>query len=173
MRASKIAKWGEPPVFHQPGLFAENPLPQVTTRYSLLLLLGLLAAFLTLEFSYPRFPATDEIFFKSAGRNVSQGGAFAAPEEEGHLHLDPPIERVFFAHQPLYSWLFGQWARVIKFGWAACVGYDALISAALSLAVFSVANAIANILLGPGWLSPALAVLPALFTLIFRQVARP
>jgi hypothetical protein len=51
-------------------------------------LLVLLAAFLVLEFAYPRFPNEDtEIFFKSAGRNISQGGAFAAPELEGYLHL--------------------------------------------------------------------------------------
>src|SRR5689334_2958292 len=83
-------------------------------------LLLLLAAFFMLEFKYPRFPATDEIFFKSPGRNMSQGGAFAAPELEGFQHSNPPIERIYFPYPPLYSWLFGEWTRATGFGWAAC-----------------------------------------------------
>ena len=143
-----------------------------TYTLPLLLLLALLAAFFVLELTCPRFPATDEIFFKSAGRNLSQGGAFAAPELEGILK-DPPIERVYFAQLPLYSWLFGQWTRATGFGWAASVSYDALISAALTLAVFGVTNVVAGVLLGPTWFGTALALLPALFTLLFRQAARP
>jgi hypothetical protein len=140
-----------------------------TAFFSLLLLL---AAFFVLEFMYPRFPATDEIFFKSPGLNVSQGGPFAAPELEG-FHINPPIERIYFPYPPLYSWLFGEWTRAAGFGWATCVGYDALISAALALAVFGVADAVAGMLLGPTWLGTALALLSALFTLLFRQAARP
>jgi hypothetical protein len=132
-----------------------------------------LAAFLVLEFTKPRFPYVDEIFFKSPGRNLGQGGAFAAPELEGFLNFDPPIERIYFPHPPLYSWLFGVWTHVTGFGWAACVGYDALISAALALAVFGVANAVSGVLLGPTWLGTAIALLSALLTLLFRQVARP
>jgi hypothetical protein len=141
-----------------------------TTFFSLLLLL---ATFFVLEFVYPRFPDTDEIFFKSPGRNMSQGGPFAAPELEGFLHFNPPIERIYFPHPPLYSWLFGEWTRATGFGWAACVGYDALISAALALAVFGVADVVAGTLLGSTWLGTALAFLSALLTLLFRQVARP
>jgi hypothetical protein len=141
-----------------------------TAFFSLLLLL---AAFFVLEFIYPRFPATDEIFFKSPGRNMSQGGPFAAPELEGFAHFNPPIERIYFPHPPLYSWFFGEWTHATGFGWAACVGYDALISAALALAVFGVADAVAGMLLGPTWLGTALALLSALLTLLFRQVARP
>jgi hypothetical protein len=136
-------------------------------------LLLLLAAFFVLEFTRPRFPTVDEIFFKSAGRNVSQEGAFAAPELEGFLNFEPPIERIYFPHPPLYSWLFGVWTRATGFGWAACVGYDALISAALALAVFGVADAVAVVLLGSTGLGTALALLSALLTLLFRQVARP
>jgi len=138
-------------------------------------LLLLLAAFFVLEFAYPRFAATDEIAFKSPGRSMSQGGPFAAPELEGFedLHLNPPIERIYFIYPPLYSWLFGEWTRVTGFGWAACVGYDALISAALALAVFGVADTVAGILLGPTLLGTALALLSALLTLLFRQVGRP
>ena len=140
---------------------------------ALLSLLLLLAAFFVLEFIYPRFPATDEIVFKSPGRNMSEGGALAAPELEGYLHLNPRIERVYFLHPPLYPWLFGEWTRATGFGWAACVGYDALISAALALVIFRVADAVAGMLLGPTWLGTALALLSALLTLLFRQVARP
>jgi hypothetical protein len=42
-----------------------------------------LAVFFVLEFTCPRFPHGDEIVFKSAGWNLSQGVAFAAPELEG------------------------------------------------------------------------------------------
>jgi hypothetical protein len=139
-------------------------------------LLSLLAAFFVLEFTYPRFPNTDhEVSFKSPGRNMSQGGPFAAPELEGFegLHLNPPIERVYFVNTPLYPWLFGEWTRATGFGWAACVGYDALISAALALAVFGVADAVADMLLGPTWLGTALALLSALLTLLFRETGRP
>jgi hypothetical protein len=141
--------------------------------YALPLLLAFLAVFFAIELAYPRFPATDEIFFKAAGRNLSQVGTFAAPEIEGYLHSDPPTERVYFAQLPFYSLLFAQWAHVFGFGWAACVSYDAFISAALALAVFGVTTAVANVLLGPTRFAPGLALLPAVFTLLFRQVARP
>jgi hypothetical protein len=139
-------------------------------------LLLVLAAFFVLEFAYPRFEDLDaEMFLKSAGRNISQGGAFAAPELEGFENLDPPLERIYYAQTPLYPWLFGQLTRVTGFGWAACVGYDAFISAVLAFIVFGLAGDVADALLGP--LSvlrrTALALMPALLTLLFRDVARP
>src|ERR1700751_421984 len=91
-------------------------------------LLLLLAVFFVVEFACPRFPEIDEISAKSAGLNLSKGGAFASPELEGFLHADPPAEQVHSQHPPLYSWLLGQWTHATGFGWAACVGYDALIS---------------------------------------------
>jgi hypothetical protein len=139
-------------------------------------LLLFVLAFFVLEFAYPRFPDTDhEILFKAAGWNASQKGAFAAPELEGFLNLDPPIEQVYFVYPPLYTWLFGQWSRVTGFGWAACVGYDALISAVLAFIVYALAGVVADSLLGPLSVSrrAALAFVPALLTLLFRQVARP
>src|SRR5262245_15167598 len=105
--------------------------PGFKTR-PLLPLLLLLAVFFVLELAYPRFPVSDEIVFKSAGRNVSQGGAFAAPERNGFMHADPPVEQVYAIYPPLYTWLFGQWTRAIGFGWAACVSFDALISVGLA-----------------------------------------
>jgi hypothetical protein len=141
----------------------------------LLPLLLLLAAFFVLEFAYPRFPETDETSYKSAGLHLSQGGAFAAPELEGYLNADPPLERVFSMYPPLYPWLFGQWVRVTGFGWAACVGYDALISAGLALIIYGFTDAVVGELFGPFSVRRrnALAFLAALLTLFFRQVARP
>ena len=139
-------------------------------------LLVLVAAFFILEFAYPRFPDSDhEMIFKVAGWHASQYGAFAAPELEGFLNLDPPIEQVYFVYPPLYSWLFGEWSRVTGFGWAACVGYDALISAVLAFIVYALAGVVADSLLGSLSVSrrTALALVPALLTLLFRQVARP
>src|SRR5262245_38784401 len=79
-------------------------------------LLLLLAAFFALEFVCPRFPnLDDEITEKSAGLNLSRGGPFAAPELEGFLHLDPPLERIYFLYPPLYSRLFGLWTGVTGF----------------------------------------------------------
>jgi hypothetical protein len=138
-------------------------------------LLLLLAAFFVIELAYPRFPVSDEIAYKAAGRNISQGGAFAAPELEGFLHADPPFERVYAHYPPLYMWLFGQWTRAIGFGWAACVGYDAIISAGLAIIIYGLAVAMAGTLLGPlsmQWRS-SLAFLIALLTLLFRNVGRP
>src|SRR5262249_47577881 len=100
-------------------------------------LLLLVAAFFVLEFTYPRFPDMDhETYFKAAGWNAIQKGAFAAPELEGYRHLDPPIERVYFTYPPLYTWLFGQWSRVTGFCWAACGRYHALISVLLAFIVY-------------------------------------
>jgi MFS family permease len=138
-------------------------------------LLLLLAAFFLVEFAYPRFPVTDEIAFKSAGLNLSKGGAFAAPELEGFLHADPPLERVYAIYPPLYTWLFGQWARATGFGWAACVGYDALISAGLAFIIYGLTDTVAGALLGPlsMWRRTVLAFLAALLTLLFRNPGRP
>jgi hypothetical protein len=78
-----------------------GPLPEGLKHCRLLPLLLLLAVFFVLEFAYPRFPHLDsEISRKSAGLNLSRGGAFAAPELEGFLHVDPPIERIYFVYPP-------------------------------------------------------------------------
>jgi hypothetical protein len=142
---------------------------------SILPLLLLLAAFLVIEFAYPRFAVTDEIAYKAAGRNISQGGAFAAPELEGYLHATPPFERVYAHYPPLYMWLFGQWTRAVGFGWAGCVGYDALISAGLAIIMYGLANTTLSTLLGPPSAPRpiGLAFLTALLTLLFRNPGRP
>lgn len=139
-------------------------------------LLLLFVVFFVLEFVYPRFPNLDsEISRKAAGLHLVQGGAFAAPELEGFLHVDPPVERIYFVYPPLYTWLFGQWTRMTGFGWAACVGYDALISGVLAFIIYGVAGVVADALLGPISVLRriVLGFVPALLTLLFRQVARP
>jgi len=154
------------------------PVPVVSQRMigRHLPLLLLLVAFFALEFVCPRFPnLDDEITKKSAGLHLSRGGPFAAPELEGFLHVDPPLERIYFIYPPLYTWLFGQWTGVTGFGWAACVGYDALISGVLAFVVYRLAGIVADAPLGPVSVlrRTALAIVPALLTLLFRQVARP
>jgi hypothetical protein len=139
-------------------------------------IISFLAIFLLIEFLYPRFlDMDDEVFFKSVGRNLSQQGTFAAPELEGFLHLDPPIERIYLAYPPLYGWLFGQWTRLTGFGWAACVGYDAVISALLAVTVYGLAHIVSMALLGPLSIRrrTTLALVTAFLTLLFRHVARP
>jgi|GEM_PF-1897043 len=141
-------------------------------------LLAALVIFFALEFLYPRFPEIDEEFFKSAGRNLSAGHSFSAPELENFSylsHLVPPVQQIFFAHPPVYSWLFGQAARLLGFGWTVCVAYDALISAALSVCVFGLARRLSRMMMGSenGPPRTALLLLPALFTLLLRQPGRP
>ena len=141
-------------------------------------LLALLVIFFALEFLYPGFPDIDEEFYKSAGRNLSAGHSFAAPEMGNFSylsHLVPPVQRIWFAHPPVYSWLFGQAVRLLGFGWKVCVAYDALISAALSVCVFGLARRLSKMMMGSenGPLRTALLLLPALFTLLLRQTGRP
>ncbi len=148
------------------------PAPASVLRRFLPLLI-LLVFFLAVEFSCPRFPDNDEVICKAAGRNLAAGGSFSAPELEGFLHLEPPITRVFFAHPPVYSWLFGQAAGLFGFGWKVCVGYDAIISAVLSVFVFGLTRRVSNL---PGAASaPGIFVLlvPAVLTLLLRQAGRP
>lgn len=132
-----------------------------------------LAVFLAVEFLCPRFPDNDEVICKAAGRNLGAGGSFSAPELEGFLHLDPPVERVFFSHPPIYSWLFGQTSRVLGFSWKVCVGYDALISAVLSVFVFGLAWRVSQMLEAREASRAFLSLAPALLTLLLRQPGRP
>lgn len=136
-------------------------------------LLILLVLFLAVEFLCPRFPDNDELFFKAAGRNLGAGRSFAAPELEGFLHFEPPVVRVFFAHPPVYSWLFGQVSRVLGFGWKVCVGYDGVISAVLTVCVFGLARRAGNMLGAGNAPRVFLSLAPAVLTLLLRQPGRP
>ena len=136
-------------------------------------ILVLVGLFLTLEFLSPPFPDFDEVFFKAAGRNLAAGQGFAAPELENYKQLDPPIQRVYFAHPPVYSWLFGQAVRLGGFDWKVCVGYDAVITALLGLCVFGLASRLLDTLGETDERNYLIALLPASATLLFRQAARP
>lgn len=136
-------------------------------------LLILLVLFLAIEFLCPRFPDNDEVISKAAGRNLGAGRSFSAPELEGFLHLDPPVERVFFPHPPVYSWLFGQASKCLGFGWKVCVGYDAFISAALGICVFGLARRVSSLLEAREASRALLSLVPVLLTLLLRQAGRP
>jgi hypothetical protein len=136
-------------------------------------ILVLLALFLALEFLAPPFPEFDEMFFKAAGRHLAAGHGFAAPELENYLRLDPPIQRVYSAHPPVYSWLFGEAVRLGGFGWKVCVGYDAVITALLSFCVWGLSRRLLDTLGKAEKRNYLIALLPALAILLFRQSARP
>jgi hypothetical protein len=136
-------------------------------------LLILLVLFLAIEFLCPRFPDNDEVISKAAGRNLGAGGSFSAPELEGFLQLNPPAERVFFAHPPVYSWLFGQASKCLGFGWKVCVGYDGFISAALAICVFGLARRMRHLPEAERASHAFLSLVPALLTLLLRQPGRP
>jgi len=74
-----------------------------------------------------RFTVTDEVFFKAAGRNWAMTGQWAAPEIVGRLSKGPPLTEVYFAQPPLYTFLYGVYARLVGFGPRSCMLYDVLI----------------------------------------------
>jgi 4-amino-4-deoxy-L-arabinose transferase-like glycosyltransferase len=115
----------------------------VAPRKTLLALLVVLALHLFLTLHYGRFQAVDEVFFKSAGREWAAHGKFAAPEVRGFRNLDPPVEVVWFAQLPLYTFLFGVFVKLFGFGATQSILYDALIHAALSLLVYALARTLA------------------------------
>ena len=101
------------------------------------LVLGAMIVFyLAVTIAIGRFTTTDEIAFKAAGREWAQSGHFAAPELTGFAHLDPPVEQVWLAHLPVYTFLFGLFVKLLGFGAWQSVAFDALIHAALSVLTF-------------------------------------
>lgn len=74
-----------------------------------------------------RFTVTDEVFFKSAGRNWAMTGHFAAPELTGRLAEGPPLSEVYFAQPPVYTFLFGLYVKMLGFSPRLCIAYDAII----------------------------------------------
>jgi 4-amino-4-deoxy-L-arabinose transferase-like glycosyltransferase len=101
------------------------------------LVLGAMIAFyLAVTIAIGRFTTTDEIAFKAAGREWARSGHFAAPELTGFAHLQPPVEQVWLAHLPVYTFLFGLFVKLLGFGAWQSVSFDALIHAALSVLTF-------------------------------------
>lgn len=91
----------------------------------LLALLGVLYCILTMRFG--RFAASDEVFFKAAGRYWAATGHFAAPELVGRLSEGPPLTEIYFAQPPLYTFLFGPYVKVAGFSAVSCISYDMII----------------------------------------------
>ncbi|HET9769109.1 MAG TPA: hypothetical protein VFS60_19855 [Thermoanaerobaculia bacterium] len=113
------------------------PARQLKAALSSVLLLC--AAYAAVLMVFGRFAQTDEAFFKTAGREWALHGRFAAPELRGLFSLQPPVERVFFAHPPLYPFGFGLFMTTFGFGWRTCVAYDVAIHIALVLLTFAIA----------------------------------
>ncbi|HEV7763992.1 MAG TPA: hypothetical protein VGQ76_03220 [Thermoanaerobaculia bacterium] len=109
-----------------------------------LIVLGtIIALYLAIAISIGRFTTTDEIAFKAAGREWAQSGRFAAPELSGFAHLQPPVEEIWFAHLPVYTFLFGVFVKLFGFGAWQSVAFDALIHAKLAVLTFLTARRVA------------------------------
>lgn len=109
-------------------------------RFAVALLLVLSICYCVAELVPGRFAATDEVYFKAAGRNWAATGHFAAPEMKGFLDLNPPLSEVFFPYPPLYPFLFGLYTKVAGFGPRSCILYDVFIHLALVWVAFGVAK---------------------------------
>lgn len=95
------------------------------------LVAGVLAAlsvlYVVAELVPGRFIGTDEVFFKAAGRNWAATGHFAAPEITGRLQGGPPLNEIYFAQPPLYTFVFGVYTKLAGFGPRRCIFFDTLI----------------------------------------------
>ena len=142
---------------HERATRAELVRPAMLVGAALVVYLGIAAII-------GRFPATDEVFFKSAGRQWAAGAGFGAPELTGALgDVSPPVTEVFFMHPPTYPFLFGVWTRLCGFGPHQCILFDALIHALLAGLTFAVAwRTFASLGGARGWLAAgcAIAILP-------------
>ncbi len=130
--------------------------------------LGLgLVSYLAAEMSLGRFIYTDELFFKSAGREWAASGRFASPELAAVLKVEPSFDRIVASYPPLYPFLFGLLVKAVGFGWTTCFLYDSVIHTALALVTALTARRLAPE--GLGWvpLVCGLAILP------LGQVGRP
>ncbi len=107
-----------------------------------------------------RFPFTDEIAFKAAGREWAQTGRFAAPELWDFRGLRPPVQDIWFAHLPVYTFLYGLVVKIVGFGLRSAIAFDATIHALLAAATAVTARTLAPALDVRGAAAAALAVLP-------------
>src|SRR5271154_68695 len=101
------------------------------SQFSIALLLAIsFASYVLLGVLQGRFAVTDEVVFKSAGRNWASTGSFSAPELPGFLqglNQGPPVTEIYLAQPPGYTFLFGLFTRLVGFGPQQCILYDALI----------------------------------------------
>jgi hypothetical protein len=106
-------------------------------KRAVIALIAIVAAYCAITIAIGRFTTTDEIAFKAAGREWARSGHFAAPELSGFAHLQPPVEKIWLAHLPVYTFLFGVFVKLFGFGATQSVAFDALIHAALALLTFA------------------------------------
>jgi hypothetical protein len=127
-------------------------------RRDVVALVTMIVVYLAIAIAVGRFTTTDEIAFKAAGREWAHSGRFAAPELAGFAHLQPPVEQIWLAHLPVYTFLFGVFVKILGFGAWQSVTFDALIHAALAALTFAHARRMA----APPWaaLCAAALVLP-------------
>jgi hypothetical protein len=120
--------------------------------------------YLAIAFLVGRFPVTDEVFFKSAGRQWAAGAGFGAPELRGALgDVQPPVTEVFFLHPPMYPFSFGVWTRIFGFGARQCILFDASVHVLLTALTFGLAwRTFSSLGRARGWLAAcaAVAILP-------------
>src|SRR5215831_18047809 len=100
-----------------------------------------LGVYVVFQMAVGRFVQMDEVFFKAAGREWARSSHFAAPEihgvptadPPGFLRMAPPLSEIWFAQPPVYTFLFGVFARLFGFGPMQCIVFDGLIHAILAL----------------------------------------
>jgi len=105
-------------------------------------------------------PDTDEIFYKSPGREWAASGRFASPEFRGWYGFDPPLERIWLVYPPVYPFLFGVFVKVFGFGWRQCEIFDGLIRVAVAALTYAVAYRLADRHRSWAALCAGLAILP-------------
>jgi hypothetical protein len=97
-------------------------------------LLAALVCWLIFTVRQGRLTHIDETFYKAAGYHWAANGKFAAPELEGRLPWDPPIDTVFACYPPVYPFVFGLYTWVVGFGWQQVALFDVLVHALLCVA---------------------------------------
>ncbi len=129
-------------------------------------LLALSGLYCLAELVPGRFPVTDELFFKSAGRNWAATGQFAAPELKGWKSIVPPASEVFFSYPPVYPFLFGIYTRAVGFGPRLCILYDL----AIHLLLIWCGALVARLIYGVPW---SVSVLCGALLMPLGTVGRP
>jgi hypothetical protein len=114
-----------------------------------------------------RWVQMDEVFFKAAGREWALSGRFAAPECAGFLDLQPPVDTIWLVQAPVYTFLFGVFARVLGFGAWQCILYDELIHVLQAWLTFRLALRI------DARMPPSLCFALGLVVLFMGTIGRP
>ena len=103
----------------------------------LLPLLLLLTAFFVIEFAYPRFPVMDEITYRRPAGTQAEESACRCPRARRVSAFRSPVRASSTATtRRSICGCSASGRALIGFGWATCVGYDALISAGLAIIMY-------------------------------------